>query len=175
MRGVLAVGDRVSLVRPRAHDRGEFLAAVQASETLHGAWVFPPNGVAEFNAYLRRGRDADAVAALVRDRATDAIVGVINLNNVIRGGLQQCFVGYYAFAGFEQRALMTDGLRTMVRYAFDELELHRIEANIQPGNTGSKALARRCGFQLEGFSPQYLLVGGLLRDHERWAIINEKR
>ncbi|MFT7721449.1 MAG: GNAT family protein [Roseateles sp.] len=65
-------------------------------------------------------------------------------------------MGYFAFAGFEGRGLMTQGLNAVVTHAFRNLGLHRVEANIQPGNAASIsiALARRCGFMLEGYSPR---------------------
>ena len=69
---------------------------------------------------------------------------------------------------------MAEGLALLLRHAFRELKLHRLEANIQPGNLASIELARRCGFRLEGFSPRYLKVGGRWRDHERWAITREE-
>ena len=65
---------------------------------------------------------------------------------------------------------MTEGMGLVLDYAFSELGLHRLEANIQPGNTASIALVRRCGFVREGFSEKYLKIGGEWRDHERWAI-----
>lgn len=66
---------------------------------------------------------------------------------------------------------MTEALRAAVSYAFGDLGLHRLEANIQPENVASIALVRRLGFQKEGFSPSYLRLGGQWRDHERWALL----
>ena len=65
---------------------------------------------------------------------------------------------------------MREAMDLLLREAFTELGLHRLEANIQPGNERSIALAKRAGFELEGFSPRYLKIGGRWRDHERWAI-----
>ncbi len=69
---------------------------------------------------------------------------------------------------------MHDGLRLLLRIAFRRLGLHRIEANIQPGNDASVALVRGAGFQREGYSPRYLKIAGRWRDHERWAILAEQ-
>jgi ribosomal-protein-alanine N-acetyltransferase len=69
---------------------------------------------------------------------------------------------------------MTEAVRLTVAYAFRELALHRVEANIQPDNHSSVALVRRVGFRKEGFSPRYLQVGGTWRDHERWALLADE-
>lgn len=68
---------------------------------------------------------------------------------------------------------MTEGLRLMLAYAFKELKLHRLEANVQPENVSSLALVKRAGFVREGYSRRYLKIAGRWRDHERWAILRE--
>jgi len=73
------------------------------------------------------------------------------------------------------RGHMSEGLRLVLRRAFGGLGLHRVEANIQPGNTASRALVRRLGFRREGFSRRYLKIAGRWRDHERWALLREDR
>jgi ribosomal-protein-alanine N-acetyltransferase len=87
--------------------------------------------------------------------------------------LRSAFIGYYAFAGFDRKGLMKEALGLVLRHAFNRLKLHRLEANIQPQNRASIALARSCGFTREGYSRRYLKVAGHWRDHERWAILAE--
>ena len=68
---------------------------------------------------------------------------------------------------------MMEGLSLVIKRAFGPLRLHRLEANVQPGNRASLKLIRRLGFRREGYSPRYLKVLGRWRDHERWAILAE--
>jgi ribosomal-protein-alanine N-acetyltransferase len=87
--------------------------------------------------------------------------------------MQGAFLGYGGVAGFSGQGYMTETLQLVLRDAFTRLRLHRLEANIQPGNAPSLALAARLGFECEGFSPRYLKIGGRWRDHERWALRRE--
>jgi ribosomal-protein-alanine N-acetyltransferase len=153
---VVAVGRRLYLLRPTARDRAVVLDLVRASRRLHRPWVAPPADAAGFAAYLARSRRSNRVGLLACRRADGSVVGVVNVSEIVRGPLH-----------------MTEALRLTIRYAFGTLRLHRLEANIQPGNVASRALARRCGVRREGFSPRYLKVLGRWRDHERWAITVE--
>lgn len=164
---------RVFLRPLTIEDREIFLTAVRVSAVLHYPWVAPPDSPEAFAAYLQRLAREDCEGRLVCLQQPGALVGVINLNNIIRGAFQNAFLGYYAFAPFAGQGLMQEGLELMLTYAFRELQLHRVEANIQPGNHASLALVQRCSFTKEGFSPRYLQVNGEWHDHERWALVVE--
>lgn len=106
-------------------------------------------------------------------RETGAIVGGANINNIVRGALQSGTLGYTAYASTTGRGYMTEGLGLVLQHAFHEMQLHRLEANIQPDNVSSLKLVKRLGFQAEGYSPAFQLINGEWRDHERWAITAE--
>ncbi len=110
---------------------------------------------------------------LVIQRSSGGIVGVININDVIRGAFQSASLGYYAFAPYAGQGLMHEGMLLVLKHAFGKLKLHRLEANIQPENRASIALAQKCGFVREGISRRLLKVRGRWRDHERWALLAE--
>jgi [ribosomal protein S5]-alanine N-acetyltransferase len=103
----------------------------------------------------------------------DAILGFFNLSQIVRRTLQSAYLGYAIGKPFAGQSYMREGIELVLRRAFLTLRLHRVEANIQPGNGASIALARGAGFSREGFSPRYLKIGGRWRDHERWAILAE--
>jgi ribosomal-protein-alanine N-acetyltransferase len=161
----------IYLRQPRPDDRAAFLEAVRRSQVLHRPWITAPATPAKFRAYLKQMSQPGNRAYLVCRRDTDEIAGVINLTNVILGAFRSGYLGYYAFAGHERQGLMCAGLKAVTGHACSALRLHRLEANIQPGNAASIALVRACGFRQEGYSPRYLKIGGRWCDHQRWAIL----
>ena len=166
---------RVHIRAPDAADQAEFVAQMRASEHLHRPWIFPPTTPAAFDDYLRRMATEDHCGFLVCEREGGRIAGVININTIVRGAFLSATLGYYAVASLGGRGYMREGLRLVTEYAFGELHLHRLEANIQPANERSKALVRALGFRLEGLSPEYLYIDGAWRDHERWTLIDDRK
>lgn len=163
----------VVLSTPSPADAAEFIAAARASKSLHHPWINPPDTAERFAAYLARAARDDQASYLIRHSQCGALVGYVNVGNIVRGALQSGYVGYAGFASHAGRGLMTAGLRSVIDACFTELGLHRLEANIQPDNLRSLGLVRRLGFTREGFSPNYLLIDGDWRDHERWALLAE--
>ena len=162
---------RVYLRAPTRSDQGEFVTLMRASRSFHRPWASAPTDEDRFAAYLADARRPDFEAMLACRYEEQAIVGFFNLSQIARGSLQSAYLGYAVGKPFARQGYMREGIELVLRRAFFTLRLHRVEANIQPGNRASIALARGAGFRREGFSPRYLKIGGRWRDHERWAIL----
>ncbi|MGW2895747.1 GNAT family N-acetyltransferase [Streptomyces sp. NPDC001212] len=172
----LAEGPHVGIRPFTQEDGAEFTARVRESEDLHRPWLFPPATAEAYAAYARRLIEDPARAGfLVCEKDADALAGFVNINNIVHGAFRSGALGYGAFAHAAGRGLMREGLGLVIGYAFGPMRLHRLEINVQPLNTASIALARACGFRLEGFSPDMLFIDGAWRDHERWALTAEMR
>lgn len=167
--------ERLVVRRIERADASAFLAMVRNSRELHQPWAYPPDRPEHFEDLIARCRHPDSECMLACERATGAIAGVFTISQIVRGAFQSAYLGYYASAEFAGRGYMREATEIVLDFAFGPLGLHRLEANIQPSNAASVALATGAGLRLEGYSPRYLLIGGSWRDHERYAITREER
>jgi ribosomal-protein-alanine N-acetyltransferase len=101
------------------------------------------------------------------------IIGSIALNNIVRGAFQSCHLGYRLDHEEVSKGYMTEGVACIVRYAFEELKLHRIEANIMPRNAASLKVVEKLGFRPEGLARKYLRINGKWEDHIHMVLLNE--
>ncbi len=159
----------------RVSDAAELIAMNLASREHHAPWVSPFTDHLGFDAWFGRMLTGPNRSFVARKASGNAIIGVINVTEIVWGAFRSAYLGYYGMVGRSGSGLMTAAVEQVVRYAFEELGLHRLEANIQSGNTKSIALVRRLGFQKEGFSPGYFRIDGDWRDHERWARVSTER
>jgi len=164
-----ASGERIGIRRAAPEDCDEFIALMQASKEFHYPWTDPPKSRERYYSYIHRSADTDGF--LICERESGRIAGFINLNCIVRGHFHSTYLGYAVGAPYSGKGYMTEGMGVVTRYAFSEMGLHRVEANIQPTNAPSIALVKRCGFRKEGFSPKYLEIFGEWKDHERWALL----
>ncbi len=166
-------GERVFLRPPQKRDAAEFMAVNRSSARFYHGLTSPPTRPDQFDAFLKRNKQADGAVFLICRTEDNAIMGSIALSQIFRGGFLSAYLGYQIGAEFARKGYMTEAIQLMLRHAFVNLKLHRLEANIQPGNVASIALVKRAGFVREGYSKRYLKIGGRWRDHERWAILVE--
>lgn len=155
----------IYLRKPQLSDLAAIKLAYQKSIQLHQPWTYPPT---DFQQYLAQEHRYFVCLA-----ENHAIVGTFNISNIVRGHFHSAYLGYEAFSPYAGHGYMRQGLQLVLQEAFHTLNLHRLEANIQPDNLSSIRLVAHAGFIKEGFSRQYLRVGGKeWKDHERWAILN---
>lgn len=173
MTRALARGERVVIRHPAAEDAAPFVAAARRSRRLHGVWVQAPDTPEAFEGYLSRARRADQACFLICREADGAIAGAANVSAIVRGSFQSAFLGYYAFTPHAHKGYLREGLELIVRYAFDALDLHRLEANVRPENVASVQLIRSLGFEPRSRSPRYLFLDGAWRDHVGYVRLRE--
>ncbi|WP_257351601.1 GNAT family N-acetyltransferase [Pseudalkalibacillus decolorationis] len=104
---------------------------------------------------------------------TDELIGKVTLMEVLRGGLQSCFIGYFLDKKHNGKGYMTEAVKLVVLYGFETLKLHRIEAGVMPHNIGSIRVLEKAGFEKEGIARKNVNINGKWEDHQVLAIINE--
>jgi ribosomal-protein-alanine N-acetyltransferase len=100
-----------------------------------------------------------------------SVVGRITLNGITRGPFQSCSLGYWLSASDNGRGLATAAVRDMMRVAFEELGLHRIEAGTLLHNVRSQRVLERNGFVRFGVAPAYLKIAGAWQDHVLFQVL----
>lgn len=164
---------RVVLEPPRPADEAALLEMNRASLEFHRGRAFTPTTHEHYARYLAACRQPNFLGLLVKRRADGAVVGAVELSQIVLGVFRSAYLGYYLGAAYAGQGLMTEALALTLNHAFTTMGLHRVEANIQPDNAASLALVAKLGFVREGYSRRYLKIRGRWRDHERWAILAE--
>ncbi|WP_090582058.1 GNAT family N-acetyltransferase [Paenibacillus sp. OV219] len=101
------------------------------------------------------------------------LVGSVSLNHIYRGPLQRGMIGYQLDAQYNGRGLTTEAVSLTVAYAFNELQLHRIDAGVMLSNVGSMRVLEKAGFYKEGIERKGVQINGQWEDHQIFAIISE--
>ena len=151
---------------PTEKDEAEIRECYRRSVNLHQPWAYEPK---DYSIYLAQ---TDRLFLCLQE--SHEIVGTFNISNIVRGCFHSAYLGYEVFSPHQQKGYMSQGLILTNHHAFSVLNLHRLEANVQPDNTHSLKLLSSAGFVKEGYSKNYLNIGNNgWRDHERWAIVND--
>ena len=123
--------------------------------------------------YQSEARDERAFALCLFTRADDRLIGGITLSNIRRGVTQTATLGYWVGEPYQSRGYITEAVRLIVRFGFQQLKLHRIEAACLPENTASRRVLEKGNFVREGYARLYLRIAGDWRDHLTFAMLQE--
>lgn len=176
-------GEGIYLRQPEPRDYADWAEVREASRAFltpwEPTWAIDETSRGSYRYKLRRyvedARDDRAHALFVFREGDDALVGGVTLSNVRRGVAQTASLGYWAGERYAGRGYTTAAVHAVVRYAFDDLDLHRVEAACQPDNLASRRVLEKAGFTHEGAAKAYLKINGQWRDHLLFGIINELR
>jgi [ribosomal protein S5]-alanine N-acetyltransferase len=100
--------------------------------------------------------------------------GEININGVQRGPFQNAYVGYWIDQACAGQGLIPESVVVILRHAFEELGLHRVQIAIIPRNKASRRVVEKLGIRDEGVAVRYLEINGVWEDHIRYAITIEE-
>jgi len=152
-----------------AREDGDFFAPWEPRRDAR--WLTEAGQLAEIGAKLDQYRLGLGLPHVVLDDSGD-VVGRITLNNVVRGAFQSCSVGYWIRSAANSRGHATAAVRMMLRTAFDELGLHRVEAGTLVHNAASQRVLERNGFVRFGLAPRYVRIAGRWQDHVLFQVLN---
>lgn len=134
-----------------------------------------------------RNRDAFAARCTARDRDAAAglaygfgvfvdhrLSGEVNLNHVVRGAMQTGVIGYWIDQARAGRGLIAEGVVVVAAFAFEQLELHRLEICIVPRNRNSRRVMEKLAIREEGIARRFLEINGVWEDHVRYGFTVEE-
>jgi ribosomal-protein-alanine N-acetyltransferase len=183
-RNVLS-GPRVEL-RPL---EGSDFEAWREVRTRSRAWLEPwepmaepgaPDPVTDADAFRarcgawERQRHFDTAYGFGMFLRDGTFIGEVSLGSLQRGPFQSAFVGYWVDAAHAGQGFVPEGVAVILRYGFEELGLHRIEAAIVPRNTASRRVVEKLGMREEGLAERFLQIRGVWEDHVRFAMTVEE-
>ena len=104
----------------------------------------------------------------------DKLIGKIKISNIVYGVFKSGIVGYSLDEEYQGNGYMTEALTLVLKYAEEELDLHRLEASVLTDNDRSRSVLIKCGFKEIGINEKYLFINGAWRDHITFYRILEK-
>lgn len=122
----------------------------------------------------RQWREDSAYTFLIEMRHEPKLIGRVVLSEVVRGAFDNASLGYWIDKQHQRAGLMTEAVKAVMRFAFVDLGLHRLQAAVIPHNAGSRRVLAKAGFREEGLAQRYLQIAGRWQDHVLFAITSEE-
>ncbi len=173
---------RVHLRPPRPEDCDAWinLRKENAAELVPLEPRWPKDALSKEHFRLRMERQAKqwledkAYAFLIFKNRDNTLIGGININHVCRGAAQYASLGYWLDKDHQKQGLMTESLRRLMRFCFQDIKLHRLHAAVLEHNTRSIDLLERIGFKKEGYAEKYIEINGNWENHILYGLNFEK-
>lgn len=177
----MVLGNGVYLRNPQLSDHEAWAELRDKSRAFLTPWepIWPADDLtrAAFRRRLRRYqreiREDHAYPFFIFREEDHVLLGGCTISGVQRGVQQSCTLGYWAGERHAGRGYVTEAVRALIPFVFEELKLHRLQAACLPENERSRSVLRKCGFTEEGIARGYLRINGAWRDHVVFAILRD--
>jgi ribosomal-protein-alanine N-acetyltransferase len=100
------------------------------------------------------------------------VIGYATVSNIVRGVFQCGILGYAIDEKENRKGFSTEAINGLINFSFEEINLHRLEANVIPANAASIRVLEKLNFIKDGYSKDYLKINDKWQDHLRFALIN---
>ena len=178
------VGRRVMLRPLVVEDHAQWRAVRERSRDWLEQWeplpeIGSPDPITDRDAFRarcgawERQRQFDTAYGFGLFLLDGTFAGEVSLGSVLRGPFQSSFIGYWIDEAQAGHGYVPEGVALVIRYGFDTLGLHRMEAAIVPRNAKSRRVAAKLGLRDEGVAHRFLQIRGVWEDHVRYAITHE--
>ena len=173
--------ERVLLRAPTLADFPQWAKLREDSRSFLAPWepVWPADDLTRLayrrriRRYQREIRNGTGYPMFVFSPDGETLLGGLTLSQIQRGVAQSAVLGYWMGLPFAGKGLMSAAVRAIIGFAFDTLQLHRIEAACLPHNAASIRLLERVGFQREGYARRFLCIDGRWQDHLLYGLVRE--
>lgn len=180
--GLVLHGSGVRLRPPRMSDFAEWAAVREVSRTFLQPWepVWPEDDLTRpafrrrITSYQRDMELGHGYPFFVYREEDGALVGGVTLSNLRRGVAQAATLGYWCGLPYVRKGHTLTAVKAVCAFAFDQLQLHRVEAACIPDNGPSRDLLLKAGFSLEGKARAYLKINGVWRDHLLFGLVRDE-
>ncbi len=119
-----------------------------------------------------RDKDIEYRFRIFKTEQPERSIGNVSVSHIVRGVLQSAFLGYSIDENENGKGIATEAIGRIIEVSFNELNLHRLEANVIPSNAASIRVLEKLNFVKEGYSKNYCRINGKWQDHIRFAILN---
>lgn len=169
--------NRFHLRQIRPGDAEAFFAFKSDLEVTSRYGQEPQQSLDDTHAWIQRQQiyyaQRDAINWCITFQGDDTIIGACILFN-FDPGFHCAEIGYELHPAYHGQGIMSEVLSAILAYGFNELELHRIEANPLAGNPPSINLLRKLGFTHEGTLRQRHFFRGHFDDQLYFGLLREE-
>lgn len=101
------------------------------------------------------------------------LIGEMNMSSIVRHPFHSCFVGYWTDERYAGQSYAPEALAAVLRFAFDECQLFRVQIAIVPTNQASLRVMEKLRINQEGVARKFLEINGVWEDHSCFAMTVE--